>query len=318
MSTKGSTCAGAEACSAAELSAADRKLIDAFCDSLWLQDGLARNSIDAYRSDLELLARWLAGETQGGLVDCDDATLARFLAHQAGARAVRASTTARELSTLRRFFRWRLANGMADVDPTGQLSAVRLPRQLPDAPGEAEVEALLAAPDLTTAEGLRDRAMLETLYATGLRVSELVGLSLAMTRRDLGVVQVMGKGSKERLVPLGEEALHWIGRYLGVARPELLAGQVSAALFVTRRGGPMTRQNFWYMVRRYAEAAGINRHLSPHGLRHAFATHLLNHGADLRVVQMLLGHTSVSTTQIYTHVARERLKAVHREHHPRG
>jgi integrase/recombinase XerD len=222
------------------------------------------------------------------------------------------------VSALKRFFQFALREGLRRDDPAAALDSPKLPRSLPRTLSEEEVEAILAAPALDTAQGLRDRAMLETLYASGLRVSELVGLKTVQVSLDMGVVRVLGKGSKERLTPLGEEAIAWIQRYQREARPDLLGARKSDALFVTARGGPMTRQGFWGLVKRYAAAAGIARAISPHTLRHAFATHLINHGADLRVVQLLLGHADISTTQIYTHVARERLKALHRKHHPRG
>jgi integrase/recombinase XerD len=230
----------------------------------------------------------------------------------------KAASSARLLSSLKRFYRHAIRSGKLGADPTLTIDAPMLPRGLPKTLTEADVEALLGAPDDQTQLGLRDRAMLETLYATGLRVSELVGLSVAQVSRDAGIVRVMGKGAKERLVPLGEEALIWIGRYLDDGRAELLAGRTADAMFVTTRGGAMTRQAFWYLIKRYAYRAGIVKGISPHVLRHAFATHLINHGADLRVVQMLLGHSDISTTQIYTHVARERLKQLHARHHPRG
>jgi integrase/recombinase XerD len=219
---------------------------------------------------------------------------------------------------LKRFFQFAVREGLRGDDPAGALESPRLPRSLPKSLSEAEVESLLAAADVSTPQGVRDRAMLETLYASGLRVSELVGLKTMQVSLDMGVVRVLGKGAKERLTPLGEEAVAWIERYQREARPALLAGRKSDALFVTARGGPMTRQGFWTLVKRHARAAGIRAPISPHTLRHAFATHLINHGADLRVVQLLLGHADISTTQIYTHVARERLKALHRRHHPRG
>lgn len=296
-------------------SPATQTLLDAFCDALWLEEGLARNTLASYRRDLAKLAAWL--EARGvGLAQARRADLLAFLADQAP--RLKATSTGRLLSSARRFYRQLLREGRIAADPTTEVERPRLPKNLPKNLSEAEVEALLAAPDTNTPLGLRDRAMLETLYATGLRVSELTGLMLSQVNLDAGVLRVMGKGSKERLVPLGEVAVEWLGRYLDQARPVLLAGRISDALFVTTRGGAMTRQRFWDLIKRYARRAAIARPLSPHTLRHAFATHLLNHGADLRVVQMLLGHASLSTTQIYTHVARERLKALHARHHPRG
>ncbi len=288
-------------------------LIDRFIDALWLEDGLAANSLAAYRRDLQQLATRIGGRD---LLATDEADLQHFFAVTfAGSRA---STANRRLATLRRFYRWALREGLIDRDPTLRLVGAKAPQRFPQALTEAKVEALLAAPDTDSALGLRDRAMLELLYATGMRVSELVGLRVAELSLADGLVRVTGKGQKERVIPVGEEARLWLERYAQTARPELLRGRSADAMFVTGRGGPMTRQMFWKLVRRHALQADIRAPLSPHGLRHAFATHLLNHGADLRVVQMLLGHADISTTQIYTHVARERLQALHERHHPRG
>ena len=296
---------------------ADLAEIDNFCDALWLEDGLAKATLDRYRSDLGRLAGWLAEHGHEALLDIRETTLTAFIAHLA--KHTRASSQARYLSTLRRFYRWQVGRGRLVSDPTLKLANPSLPSRLPKVMSEKQVEALLDAPDLDTPLGLRDRAMLETIYATGLRVSELVNLKLHEVGLADGVLRALGKGSKERLVPLGQLAIDWITRYLHEARPEILHGQQSDALFVTARGGAMTRQAFWQLIKRYALVAGIApARLSPHVLRHAFATHLLNHGADLRVVQLLLGHADISTTQIYTHVARERLKSLHAEHHPRG
>lgn len=296
---------------------ADLAEIDAFCDALWLEDGLARATLDSYRSDLAGFAAWLAGERRGSLLQADEPALSGFIARLAAEK--RASSQSRYLSSLRRFYRWQLARGRLHVDPTLKLANPARPSRLPKIMSEAQVEALLAAPDTTAALGLRDRAMLETLYATGLRVSELVNLKLHEVGFNEGLVRVLGKGGKERLVPLGEQALDWMTRYLADGRPQILGCRQSDAFFVTARGGAMSRQMFWNLVKRHATGAGIApERLSPHVLRHAFATHLLNHGADLRVVQLLLGHADISTTQIYTHVARERLKALHAVHHPRG
>ncbi len=296
---------------------ADLAEIDNFCDALWLEDGLAKATLDSYRSDLGRLAGWLAEHGHEALLDIRETTLTAFIAHLA--RLTRASSQARYLSTLRRFYRWQVGRGRIVSDPTLKLANPSLPSRLPKVMSEKQVEALLDAPDLDTPLGLRDRAMLETIYATGLRVSELVNLKLHEVGLADGVLRALGKGSKERLVPLGQLAIDWITRYLHEARPDILHGQQSDALFVTARGGAMTRQAFWQLIKRYALVAGIApARLSPHVLRHAFATHLLNHGADLRVVQLLLGHADISTTQIYTHVARERLKSLHAEHHPRG
>src|SRR4051812_5228990 len=300
------------------LSEADRALLDRFSDGLWLNDGLARNTLESYRRDIAQFARWLEEAGSKGMLEAAPADLQRHLAWQVERKRAKPRTTSRMVSSLKRFFQFALREGLRRDDPAERLESPKLPRSLPKSLSESEVEALLAAPDVATAQGLRDRAMLETLYASGLRVSELVGLKTLQVSLDMGVVRVLGKGAKERLTPLGEEAVDWIQRYQREARPELLRGRKSDALFVTARGGPMTRQAFWALVKRHALAAGIRQAISPHTLRHAFATHLINHGADLRVVQMLLGHADISTTQIYTHVARERLKALHRKHHPRG
>lgn len=268
----------------------------------------------AYRGDLTTLAHFLAGRSLH-LNDASEADLFDFLGQ---ADQLTARTKARRLSSMRRYYQFLLREGVLSADPTVRLSAPRLGRSLPKTMSEADIDALLAAPMVTTTLGLRDRAMLEVLYATGLRVSELVSLELAQVNTRQGVVRVTGKGAKERLVPLGEEALDWLARYVNEARGELCRGRPSNAVFPTQRGAAMTRQAFWYLIKRYALKAGVRTTLSPHTLRHAFATHLLNHGADLRVVQMLLGHSDISTTQIYTYVAAERLKALHAKHHPRG
>lgn len=288
-------------------------LIDRFVDALWLEDGLAANSLAAYRRDLRRLADYLGGR---GLLAASNLDLQQFFAQ--AFTVSRASTANRRLATLRRFYRWAVREGLLSADPTLRLAGAKAPPRFPQALDESQVESLLNAPDTETLLGLRDRAMLEALYATGLRVSELVALKLVEISLTDGLVRVVGKGQKERIVPLGEEARAWIERYAARARVQLLGNHASDALFVTRRGGAMTRQMFWKLVRGYALRADIRAPLSPHGLRHAFATHLLNHGADLRVVQMLLGHADISTTQIYTHVARERLQALHARHHPRG
>ncbi len=303
--------------STALASPADLAEIDNFCDALWLEDGLAKATLNSYRSDLGRLALWLANNAAEPLLDLRETTLTGFIAHLS--KQTRASSQARYLSTLRRFYRWQLGRGRIVADPTLKLANPSRPSRLPKIMSEKQVEALLEAPDLDTPLGLRDRAMLETIYATGLRVSELVGLRLHEISLADGVLRALGKGSKERLVPLGQLAIEWIQRYLNEARPDILNGQQSDDLFVTTRGSGMTRQAFWHIIKRYAQIAGIAPDkLSPHVLRHAFATHLLNHGADLRVVQLLLGHADISTTQIYTHVARERLKSLHAIHHPRG
>ena len=292
-------------------------LIDRFCDHLWLEDGLADLTLAAYRRDLTIFGAWLEQERQHGL----DATVAgdieAYLAWRFSQRT-QPRSAARYTSALKRFYRYLLRENLIAADPTLNLDSPKLPRALPKTLTEADVERLLDSADVNTPLGLRDRAMLETLYATGLRVSELVGLKLTAVNLNDGVLRVTGKGNKDRLVPLGEEAVQWLKRYLAESRPLLLERQLSDAMFVTARGGGMTRQAFWYLIKRHARTAAITRPLSPHTLRHAFATHLLNHGADLRVVQMLLGHSDISTTQIYTHVARERLKQLHAAHHPRG
>jgi integrase/recombinase XerD len=299
------------------LEKASAELIDAFCDQIWLQDGLAPASLASYRRDLTQWAAWLEVRAHTLLAARRD-DVESFLADQYRAKA-KATSIARRLSSLRRFYGLQMQQATMRADPTARVRSPKLPRRLPKNLTELQVEALLAAPDPGTTLGLRDRAMLETLYATGLRVSELIGLTLAQVSLDMGVVRVLGKGSKERLVPLGEEAIAWLQRYLATARPELAGDGKSAAIFVTARRGPLTRQAFWALLKRYAVKSGIPAaSLSPHVLRHAFATHLLNHGADLRVVQLLLGHADITTTTIYTHVARERLKQLHKQHHPRG
>lgn len=301
----------------AEINHADRAEIDAFCDILWLEDGLAKASLSSYRSDLVHLSNWLKEKKLGPLCEVDELSLMRFIAELS--KTLRPSSQARYISTLRRFYRQLLAHGRISTDPTLKIAMPVKPSRLPMVLSEVQVEALLAVPRTDTTLGLRDRAMLETLYATGLRVSELVRLKVYEVSFDMGVVRVFGKGSKERLVPLGEEAIDWMRAYLSEARPTLLDRRQSDDLFVTARGAAMTRQAFWQLIKRYALRAGINPdRLSPHVMRHAFATHLLNHGADLRVVQLLLGHSDISTTQIYTHIARERLKSLHATHHPRG
>ena len=292
-------------------------LLDEFGDALWLEDGLSRNTLESYRRDLRLFSAWLAADRGKTLLQAQRMDLLNYLAYKFQRKA-RPRSAARLLSSLKRFYRYLLRENRIRVDPTLQVDSPKLPRSLPKILTEEDVDALLAAPNVETPLGLRDKAMLEALYASGLRVSELVTMALAQLSQDMGVVRVVGKGSKERQVPVGEEALTWIRRYMDNARPEILAGRRVDALFVTSRGTSMTRQAFWYLIRRYAGQAGIRKGVSPHTLRHAFATHLLNHGADLRVVQMLLGHADISTTQIYTHIARERLKQLHAKHHPRG
>ena len=290
-------------------------IIDKFLDHLWLEYGLSANTNNAYRTDLIKLARYQRAAGRD-LSTTSEADLLEFMGEQSSKSA---RTAARRLSAYRRFFGFLCREKLIKSDPTLRLSAPRVGVRLPKTLSEDDVEALLAAPDVKTDYGLRDRCMLEVLYATGLRVSELVSLSLSQINLRQGVVRVFGKGNKERLVPLGEEALNWLEVYLTEARPSLIRGKGGTdAAFPSNRGRALTRQTFWYAIKKYARKAGVNVELSPHTLRHAFATHLLNHGADLRVVQMLLGHSDVSTTQIYTHVARQRLKTLHAAHHPRG
>lgn len=288
--------------------------IETFLDAMWMERGLSENTLAAYRSDLTQFATWLHGQKTTLL----NATRTDVLGFLASDPEPRPRTTARRLSSLRRFFQFQLREERLVTDPCACIEGPRLGRPLPGTLSEAEVESLLRAPDLGQVLGQRDRTMLEVLYATGLRVSELVGLSLTQARLNQGVLWVIGKGNKERLVPLGEEAIDWLEIYLNQSRPALLLRRSSEALFVTQRGAQMTRQAFWYLIKRYALRAGITKELSPHTLRHAFATHLLNHGADLRVLQLLLGHQDISSTQIYTHVARQRLVELHAKHHPRG
>ncbi len=289
--------------------------IDAFIDAVWLEQGLATNTLAAYRRDLSTLAEWLAGHDKV-LDQVAEADLAGYFSHRHA--QTKASTANRRLTVFKRYFRWALREGVIHADPTVKLQSARQSLRIPKVLTEPQVEALLAAPDVDTPVGLRDRAMLELIYASGLRVSELVGLRLLNLSLNEGVLRVLGKGSRERLVPFGEVARYWLERYLAQARGAILRAQQSSDLFVTQRGGAMSRVMFWMIVKKHAAAADIRVPLSPHTLRHAFATHLLNHGADLRAVQLLLGHADISTTTIYTHVARERLKQLHARHHPRG
>ncbi len=290
--------------------------IDRFIDALWIEDGLSANTLAAYRRDLTLYAQWLADAPAAALNATTETHLRDYaVARHAGSQA---SSTNRRLTVFKRYFRWALRESLITTDPTLKLLAAKHTRKIPIVLSEAQVEALLAAPDVTTSLGLRDRTMLELMYASGLRVSELVTLKTVHLGLVDGALRITGKGAKERLVPFGEEARVWLVRYLGAARADILKKQVSDALFITARGGPMTRQMFWRLIKQHALRGGVLVPLSPHTLRHAFATHLLNHGADLRAVQMLLGHTDISTTTIYTHVARERLKTLHATHHPRG
>jgi integrase/recombinase XerD len=313
MGLKRTRSAGDAESSAPDLPAGSRQSIDAYLDELWLERGLAQNSLVAYRRDLTQLAGMLSRPLlEATAQDLLGAVAKRFAA------GYRPRSAARWVSCVRGFYRHQVRKGRLAVDPSQGLALPKLGRQLPSALSEAEVDALLEAPDVTDPVGLRDRAMLELLYASGLRVSELVSLTAASLNVRQGVLRVTGKGGKERLVPVGQEALGWIERYLAEARPALVQGSPSGALFPSRFGRVMTRQTFWHAIKRHALKAGIRRQISPHTLRHAFATHLLNHGADLRAVQMMLGHADLSTTQIYTHVARARLKDLHEMHHPRG
>ncbi len=291
--------------------------MDLFIDALLLEDGLSRNTLGAYRRDLQAFGRWLArSETLKHLDAATEADLQDYFA--ARVDETRATSSNRRLTVLRRYYHWALREKRVSADPAVRLLAAKQAPRMPKTLTQAQVEALLKAPDTDTALGLRDRAMLELMYASGLRVSELVGLCLHELDLRAGVLRVTGKGRKERLVPFGQEAQWWLEKYLQQARAGILGGQRADAVFVTQRGAGMSRVMFWVIVKKCAQLAGVNSPLSPHTLRHAFATHLLNHGADLRVVQMLLGHADISTTTIYTHVARERLKALHAEHHPRG
>ena len=292
-------------------------VIERFTDALWMERGLSQNTLSAYGSDLRKFAAWLSGQRKRGLLEARREDLLDYLA-TLYTQGMKPRSTSRMLSCVRQFYRYAVREVWIQKDPSARIDAPKLGRPLPKSLTEREVEALLEAPDTDDPEGARDRCMLEVLYATGLRVSELVGLRLEQVSLNQGLVRVTGKGGKERLVPLGEEAISWLEQFLKVARLDILGARMCPEVFPTRRGGGMTRQAFWYRIKKHASAAGIAKHLSPHTLRHAFATHLLNHGADLRVVQMLLGHSDLSTTQIYTHVAQERLQGLHRQHHPRG
>lgn len=295
----------------------DTNLIESFLDNLWIEYGLSENTLSAYRNDLFNLMRWLS-KLQIRISDVKREDLLEYLAQRVGA-GMQPRSSARFLSSIRRFYRYQLRQGVLATDPTDQIDFPKLGRQLPEVLTEDDVEMLLAAPDVAKPQGIRDRAMLEVLYACGLRVSELITLQMHQVNLRAGVLQIVGKGNKERLVPFGEQAGEWLDRYLSDSRPALLKQcHDCSVLFVSNRGSGMTRQAFWHVIKRHAQTVGIDKHLSPHTLRHAFATHLLNHGADLRVVQMLLGHSDLSTTQVYTHVAQARLQDLHREHHPRG
>ena len=296
----------------------NNNILDKFCDSLWLEDGLSRNTLESYRRDLRKFISWIEEKSNSTLLEATHANIQDFLAYLVTEKKEKASSTSRSISSLKRLFRYLLRQKLILADPTLKIITPKIPRNLPTILTEQDVEALLGGPNINTHLGMRDRTMLEVLYASGLRVSELVGLSTTQVSLEMGVIRVIGKGKKERLVPLGEESLNWLHRYLTNARPALLGDRLNAAMFVTQRGAAMTRQTFWYLIKRHAKNGGLHKALSPHTIRHAFATHLLNHGADLRVVQILLGHKDISTTQIYTHIARERLKQLHALHHPRG
>jgi integrase/recombinase XerD len=292
------------------------KIIDQFIDHLWLEDGLSKNTLNSYRLDLNLFSQWLNKDSKKNILDVSQADIQEYLAFKFPTSKSR--SISRLLATLRRLFRYLLRENKITIDPTLEIQSPKIPKSLPKSLSEEDIESLLAAPNLEKPSGLRDKAMLELLYACGLRVSELVNILLTEISLTEGIVRVTGKGSKTRLVPMGEEAVDWIKKYINEGRKDILKQQSSKYLFVTLRGKAMTRQAFWYLIKRYSILAKINKPMSPHILRHAFATHLINHGADLRVVQVLLGHSDISTTQIYTHVARERLKNLHESHHPRG
>ena len=292
------------------------ELVDRFLDAIWMERGLSQNTLGAYRADLMTLGRSLA-EQDKPIDLADKADLLAFIAKRVESGA-KPRSTARQLSSFRRFFRYIMREGLRDTDPTADIEMPRIGRSLPQTLSEEEVDALLSAPNTDEPLGHRDRAMLELLYATGLRVSELINIQQSQINFNEGVLRIVGKGDRERLIPLGEESQRWIRDFIDGPRMEILLERQTDYLFPTRRGDRMTRQAFWHIIKRYAAKAGIRKKLSPHSLRHAFATHLLNRGADLRVVQLLLGHSDLSTTQIYTHVARERLKDLHSEHHPRG
>ena len=292
-------------------------IIDTFLDALWAERGLSQNTLSAYRRDLMAFMNWLQ-KSNKSLLLVNNIDIQDYLTFRAKT-GVKTSSLARLISSLRRFYRYQLREGRIEEDPSALIDSPKTVQSLPNTLSESQIDALLEAPDIDDALGLRDRAMLELLYATGLRVSELVSLEQSQLGLQQGVVRVIGKGNKERLVPMGDIAVDWLTQYKQQARPDIMAGKgVSDSLFVTRRGSGMTRQAFWYLIKRYALAVGISQKISPHTLRHAFATHLLNHGADLRVVQLLLGHSSLSTTQIYTHIAKARLQSLHQKHHPRG
>ncbi|MGD8558129.1 MAG: site-specific tyrosine recombinase XerD [Gammaproteobacteria bacterium] len=296
---------------------ASQQQLEAFLDAIWMERGLSENTLNAYRTDLQGLARWLGQNHKQELLYASRSQLLDYLSYRVN-QGTKSRSAARLLSSVKRFYQYCVREQLIEQDPSDRIDAPKLGRTLPKSLSESEVEALLDAPDLKEPLGVRDRTMLELLYATGLRVSELISLRMEQINLRQGVVRVQGKGNKERLVPLGEEAQSWLEKYLDEARHAITPASVSEYVFTTRRHSAMTRQAFWYLIKRYAQKVGIKKHLTPHTLRHCFATHLLNHGADLRVVQMLLGHSDLSTTQIYTHVARERLRSLHAQHHPRG
>tara|TARA_R110002096_G_scaffold192322_3_gene373894 strand:- start:156 stop:1079 length:924 start_codon:yes stop_codon:yes gene_type:complete len=302
---------------ASKLMDRDSDIVEMFLDNIWMEYGLSENTLSAYRNDLFNLLRWLSG-LQLSISDVKHEHLLDYLAYRV-TQGMQPRSGARLLSSIRRFYRYQLRQGNVAADPTEKIEFPKLGRYLPEVLSEDDVEMLLAAPDITKPQGIRDRTMLEVLYACGLRVSELINLQLHQVNMRTGVLRVIGKGNKERLVPFGEQAGDWLGNYFANARPCLLKEcHDCSVLFISNRGLGMTRQAFWHVIKRHARVVGIEKHLSPHTLRHAFATHLLNHGADLRVVQMLLGHSDLSTTQVYTHIAQARLQELHREHHPRG
>ena len=294
----------------------ENKIIDEFLDHLWLEDGLSKNTLNSYRFDLDLFSSWLIENLKKNFLEVSQADIQQYLAFKFPTSKSR--SISRLLATLRRLYKYLLRENKISIDPTLEIQSPKISKSLPKSLSEEDIEALLSAPDIKTSSGLRDKAMLELLYACGLRVSELVNILLTELSMTEGVIRVTGKGSKTRLVPMGEEAVDWIKKYINEGRKDILKQQTSKYLFITIRGGAMTRQAFWHLIKRYSIIAKIKKPMSPHILRHAFATHLINHGADLRVVQMLLGHSDISTTQIYTHVARERLKNLHESHHPRG
>jgi integrase/recombinase XerD len=299
-----------------QLDSTKNYIIDEFIDHLWLEDGLSKNTLSSYRFDLVLFSNWLNESMNLELIHVSQSEIQQYLAYKFPTSQAR--SISRLLATLRRLYRYLLREKKINQDPTLQIQTPKTPKTLPKSLSEVEVESLLNSPNIESPVGLRDRAMLELIYACGLRVTELVTISLTEVIISDGIIRVTGKGNKTRLVPMGEEAVDWVQKYIAHARHDILKNKTSKFLFITSRGGAMTRQAFWYLIKKYALAANINKTLSPHVLRHAFATHLINHGADIRVVQMLLGHSDISTTQIYTHVARERLKKLHQEHHPRG